>query len=347
MSTDSIGSGARDFANLADWFAAIPATVLEEEVGEVYNDSEFAMTAEMVFTGKTPGSFSINLRPAAGEGFKDHLTKLSYSAAQGAAFTSSTGYMRPLILNQQSKMTVQGLQFRTTAANSRPFTSFGTLTAVVKDCILDGNGMSTSGGGILGISTSKAMNCLVVHQGDGSQPGVAFEYGAVGINITAVRPSGLSAAGTGFSEGGGTTNVVKNCCAFNFTTDFTTSGWDASSDYNASDSTNAPGSNAVDSLTYADQFVSTTDDWRLKTGSGLIDAGNTDATDAPEDIVGTTRGATTDGDIGAWEFVPPPPGVNVPTLRSRARRPEDDDEDERQFNEVDIRYWWREALVFA
>jgi len=38
-------------------------------------------------------------------------------------------------------------------------------------------------------------------------------------------------------------------------------------------------------------------------------------------------------------------GDNAPTARSRARRPEDDDEDERQFNEVDIRYWWREALA--
>ena len=37
----------------------------------------------------------------------------------------------------------------------------------------------------------------------------------------------------------------------------------------------------------------------------------------------------------------------LPEQRSRARRPEDDDEDERQFNEVDIRYWWREALVPA
>jgi len=303
MSTDSIGSGARDFANLADWFAAIPATVLENEIGEVYNDSEFTLTATQTFTGKTPGAFDIDLRPAAGEGFADNLTTLDYSAAQGAAFTSSTGYITPLIDNAQAKMRITGLQFRTTAANSWGVRVLNVATThPLKNCIVDTNGSTTGRPGIA-LTSAKAINCLSILRNASASYGMLLEYGAIAINCTAVRPSGLSAAGTGFVEAGGTTNVVKNCCAFNFATDFTTSGWDAASDYNASDSTNAPGSNAVDSLTYADQFVSTTDDWRLKTGSGLIDAGNTDATDAPEDIVGTTRGATTDGDIGAWEFV--------------------------------------------
>lgn len=310
MSTDSIGSAGRNWANLADWFAAIPATLTEDEVGEVYNDSLFTMTAKMDFSGKTPGAFSIILRAATGQGFADSASgggfKLDFIQSQGAAFSSSTGYMDPLITLNQAKMSIQGLQFRVTTTNSAAMGSDPggpTATAFIKNCILDAAGNSAAPNrAALYLSNARAINCLAIQRGNNDSYIVPMQYGGEAINVTAVRPSGLSANGTGFRRGGGT-NIVKNCVAFNCTTPFTTSGWDASSNYNCSSDANAPGANSQQSKTYANQFVSTTDDWRLKSGSDCIDHGNTDATNAPADIVGTTRGTTTLGDIGCWEYV--------------------------------------------
>jgi len=63
---------------------------------------------------------------------------------------------------------------------------------------------------------------------------------------------------------------------------------------------------------------------------------------------GVTHSSTTTlgNGLASWEGgdLQEGPGVNAPTTRASARRPEDDDEDERQFNEVDIRNWWRSAL---
>ena len=52
-------------------------------------------------------------------------------------------------------------------------------------------------------------------------------------------------------------------------------------------------------LTFANQFQSTTADFRTKAGNGL-QAGLPDATNAPLDISQTTRSGTTPT-IGAWE----------------------------------------------
>ena len=93
-----------------------------------------------------------------------------------------------------------------------------------------------------------------------------------------------------------------NCAVFGFT-----DGWETStgasytgSDYNATDDTTVPvGSNNVTSLTFADQFESTTNDFRA-VDTGDLQAGTPDATNSPDDISGLTRDATTPW-IGCWE----------------------------------------------
>lgn len=320
MSTDSIGSaGGRDWATLADWFAGIPGTLSENEIGEVYNDSLFTTTATTSFSGKTVGSFTITLRPATGEGFADSKNdvgfRLDYLQSQGAAFNCTASYVEPMITLNQAAMTIQGLQFRTTSGLSRTIT-VSNATSVLKDCIIDHAG---SNRGALTISAGKAINCLVVCRAASSH-GIRISGGATVLNLTAFQTQG-SPTQSGFHVDSGTTNIAINCASFGFSTGFAASGWDASSDYNASQDTTGPGSNAVDSLTASDQFESTTNDWRLKTGAGLIDVGNTDATNAPNDIVGTVRGTGLDGDIGCWEFAAvAAAAVNIVPLLMRARR---------------------------
>lgn len=306
MATKTIGSAVgRDYANVVDWFAGIPATVLENEVGALYNDSENVLTAVVIFSGKTPGAFSISLSPAAGQGFADSKNnpgfKLSYVASQGVAFSSATGYMSPLFTLNQAKMSITGIQIKTTAANSGciEHINANSSTSYLKNIIADSNGAAGGSRYPIRLSGGKAINCLAIVR-NGSTNAIPTEYGAVVLNCTAVVVAGSST--DGITEGGGTNNTVNNSAAFGFTNSFS-SGWDASSNYNIAADTTAPGANSLQSKTFANQFVSTTDDFRLKAGSDCIGAGNTDATDAPEDIVGTTRGTTTSGDIGAWEYV--------------------------------------------
>src|SRR5215467_13441494 len=309
-STSRIGSGSRNYATIDLWWGSIPATLTQDEIGEMYNDSELVATATISLTGKTLAGFTITLRAAAGQGFAAAAGgagfKLQYDATQGAAVTSSTGYIRPLISAPQAGLTIDGLQFRTTTSNST--TVVLDSGATIKNCIIDcacAVGGSSPPRLALSVSNSasKAINCLIVarHATDGS--GVFVDYGPLVLNCTAVKPSSVGASGTGFIEGGGTSvNIVRNCASFNFTTAFTSTGWESSSNYNCAGDTTAPGANSQQSKTYANQFQDTTQDWRLKTGADCIDHGNTDATNAPNDIIGTVRGATTLGDIGAWEY---------------------------------------------
>jgi hypothetical protein len=53
-------------------------------------------------------------------------------------------------------------------------------------------------------------------------------------------------------------------------------------------------------------FVATTDaarDFRLPSGSSLINAGTTDSTNAANDIAGTARPSGASYDVGCWEYV--------------------------------------------
>jgi hypothetical protein len=313
MATKTIGSAAgRDYATVGAWFAAIPATLTANEIGLVYNDSEFILTAQSVFGGKTVGSFTITLQPATGQGFADSKAnagfKLGYVPSQGAAFSSVTSYIAGMIYLSQAGMTIQGLQFKTTAGNS--FTAYhnGNAGAVYKNCIFDGAGITgnTTYSGVVRISGGTLINSLVVARGAVPQV-LTIEYGAVITNVTVVAASGTP--GQGVAAGAGT-NTVTNTTSFGCATAFIGTSFTAASNYNINDGTTAPGANSLQSKLFANQFVTTTDDFRLKAGADCIAKGYTDATNAPLDIVGTTRGLTTLGSIGAWEYV----AASAPTL---------------------------------
>ena len=67
------------------------------------------------------------------------------------------------------------------------------------------------------------------------------------------------------------------------------------------------GTSGVTQTTMSAAFENVNDatrDYRLKTGSALLDTGTTDASNTPNDIVGTARPVGSAYDVGAWEFTP-------------------------------------------
>jgi len=309
--TNTIGTTGRDYSTLQSWEDAVPATPTGGYIGECYNDSEF--TAGVVVDGHTTSAANfIRLTCASGQSFQDHANvrtnPLIYDQTKGVGVVASP-FGDAVVRVSDDYVEILRLQIKRTAisyVNAVLEFDGGESNSLAKDCIVQKT--HNADADIVRSRETPCRNVIAIDTGGGTSVGFSA-YKAAGaspklLNCTAVRSSALGAGGTGFSASASyAPSIAVNCASFGWSTDYTATGWDTTnSGYNASDGTAGPGGNSQDSLTYADQFESTTADFRTKSGCGFIGTGNTDATLAPNDISGTARGAGTAGDIGAWEF---------------------------------------------
>lgn len=300
----TIGTTGRDYSTISAWEAACPANLTtsisggEIWQGECYKDSTFS--EHVTITGMTTNSDGYpRLTVAAGQSLFDTASNpLFYNASLGAALSIPDRYGGG-VDTRANYTRVERLQIN----NTDNAYAYGTMRAfdggptniLWKDIL--GKVASNVNFVPQGSSALKAVNCVAIC--GTSATGFSSAYSPTLINCTAVVPTGTTANGTGFAGG---TATLNNCASFGFTN--ATSGSPSSGNYNATDAASGmPGANSQHSLTYANQFVSTTVDFQLKSGSNLIAGGNTDATNAPNDIYGTARGSGTAGDVGAHEFV--------------------------------------------
>src|SRR5690242_21166626 len=92
MATSSIGTGGgRTYSTIQAWENALPGTLSANEIGECYNDSEFAPASQIDISGTTPGSFRITLTAAATQSFSDAGSgvALKYNQSNGVAIRIS------------------------------------------------------------------------------------------------------------------------------------------------------------------------------------------------------------------------------------------------------------------
>lgn len=311
MTISTIGTTGRTYSTIAAWEAAAAATLTAPWEGECYNDSEFtSATTICTFSGITASSTNfIELRPATGQGFKDHASAASnplrYDQSKGVGI-ACTGTSILTIEITVDFVTLRGLQIKCAADSGavcvkQADTSLSNTRII--DCILE-SGTGTSAGAYQGVVRFKAgllQNCVFI-QRNGSN-GVYLDYpGTVNIyNCTVVRSSDITAATNAFRKESGGTVTLKNCAGFGFT-NFSTGTYTAG-DNSASDKTISFGSNNQASLTYSSQFEVVTDatrDFRAKSGGSLIDLGTNTGTPTT-DIIGQAIANTT-RDIGAWEL---------------------------------------------
>ena len=207
--------------------------------------------------------------------------------------------------------TVRRLQVFQSAAGNANYTlqtGFFASTIVVDRCLFSSNNLdqvvnnNINGGGALTIT-----NCVFIVW---AHRGMEIGYGnnVVIANCTVVCPSDKGPGTNGIATDSQATRII-NCCAFGFTNGFLVNGGSPTGSNNATDtSTISFGSSNLTSLTYSSQFTGVTSsspDFRLKSGAGLLDAGNTDTTDIPLaiDMSGTSRPQGSAWDIGANEFI--------------------------------------------
>lgn len=332
----SIGSAAgRDFATIQAWVNSIPIDLVADGnayVGELYNDSEFSTltTGKVSISGQTTdATHNITLRCAAGHSFRHHPNRannpLWYNQAYGVGISGPGSNVSgtQVIFVSTPYTVIDGLQVMTTGANQGyPLTAVGT-GIVVKNCILIGSAAEPptyahtviNGGALI-------YNCLLACNVTSRSSALSLSTGTA-INCTVVRPTTFTSAySDGILQNYGT-NLVKNCAIFGFPTGAGNSqnSFQSGTDYNATDRASglAPGgTNATHNLTsvvYADQFVNTVSDFRLKAGNALQDKGvNLAVTYAAEDILATTRQSL--WDIGAYEMPIPATALTLsgPTL---------------------------------
>lgn len=323
----SIGTTGRDYSTLQAWEDACPSDLTAVDQiwkGECYNDSEF--TAGLMISGMTTDSTRyVWLTAAAGQSFQDHASvrsnPLIYDQSKGVGIACGAGGATAhYIVNISAAHTlVSRLQVKRTDSGAYETGATIGLVAnapqVIRDCIC-----AVTGGGagrpILHMALGTAIN-TVLHTTVDSMGSTVWQ-GASMLNCTIIGLSGSSVYGLVGSYHHG---PIKNSAIFGFTTPFNAVGTGGAS-YNATDSATLGGSNSLTSQSFASCFESTTNDFRLKSGSPLIANGNTDATNAPNDITGTARDAGTAGDIGAWEYTAGGGGgTDMPEHLLRMRRP--------------------------
>ncbi len=272
---------------------------------DCYNDSEFTITAEVLFNGTsgTSSTRTVTVTAAAGESFIDHadvLTNaLKYDASKGVAFRRTTNYQGIIQFDYQW-VRCSRIQGRHDNGGSATSGISITSNSIIRDCISGGKG---SAGFTIDTSTAKIINCLCI--AELVTDGFLLVNGADAYNCTAVMPDDLTASGDGFEVIYGPSEAL-NCASFGFVNGFNGSySSSPSSGHNATDDTTAPGADNQVSKTFADQFENVDDatqDWRAKDGdldgNGTRDEGNTDDLD----IVGQAR-STSAPTIGCWEFI--------------------------------------------
>jgi hypothetical protein len=307
-----------DYTTLAAAFAAIPADIragtgtdeqwnilIDESAAGVYewDLGSFGPTLSGKLTNATN---YIKIAANTGKSFRDNANKLTnaltYNAANGIALKATNVV---LYVTGANFTQIEGIQFLRsgTTVNSGEHALYLTSSVSLSNCIVKSNAtaqfaifISTSAGSI--------SNSVILS----ASSGVYCEFGVRFSNATIVRTASVGGDAIASNFGPPT---VKNLAAFGFSAILGggDTSFNAASSNNATDLASGPtnwGSGSLVSKTFSNQFQSITsgsEDFRVKAGADLINAGVRDQTYTNDlDIVGTTRSTTTPN-IGAWEFL--------------------------------------------
>lgn len=299
MATQYVAHSGGDFTSMAALLAAMPSVLTEPYICRIRNDGEYTTGFEV--TGKTTTTINrITIECDTGHSWKNHANVRTnpyvYDVSKGVGF-SANDFLAAVILINNDWVIVDGLQAKRSGNSYSKVTcefGAGTGNSWLLNSIIAKTQSGASGIAIMDAAT--AINTLFYNQHATVGLGVSFQGGGTGLNLTIVN--GAAAGGTAITTAYGSP-TISNTAVFGFTT--VSSGGALLGNYNCTDGASIVGANSQANLTYADQFENIANDWRVKTGADLISAGNTDATNAPNDATGFVRGVGTLGDCGAWE----------------------------------------------
>lgn len=301
--TSIIGTGG-DYTTLQAWEDSMDATLTDAEIGKVKNQNFSSASNLLTFSGvTTSGTFTITLTTDTGASFIDNAGAASnalFPNASNGAIITLTGSYAIAISVAISNCFIEKLQVNATGAPSQPYAISGDRSNTkIDNCIIRGSTRASQvNDSVCDIWSTVATNCLFIQHGASTGRCITGITSAVVNNCTVIATGGSTGRGIKAAYAGLT---VKNTAVFGFTTPCEGT-FNAASDYNATDAASigtGQGTHNLESQTFANQFESTTTDFRLKTGANLIDAGVSGVTTT--DIVNQAVSGSV-RDIGAWEF---------------------------------------------
>jgi hypothetical protein len=313
MATATIGTGGT-YTTPESWEDALPATLTEPEVGRLLAQSH-DLAGALSFSGHTTSATNtITLESAPGAGWGNSTTHpMRPQAANGAILTCNV-YSAHVLYIDNSNIVIQGIQVRNDGDDAAGIYATGAATNTTVDrCLIQA---SPSGGLAVVLFTNDAKfrnNAAINRSASGAGRGVWMGGGGICVNNTVVRPVFLPGANGGSDYGLWSefvNTLARNNAVFGFNVPAGGGAYGAGTTNNATDEASfGAGSANLTGLTATNQFndVGSTSGWataidlRLKAGSALIDAGATDATNAPTDAYGTVRPQGSAYDIGAYE----------------------------------------------
>lgn len=320
MVTKTIGTTSRDFSTVAAWIVYLEAlTYVDDEIGEMYNDSIFGITAAIDFIDANidQSTFSTILRAAPGESFNDHANKLTnalWANQSNGVLIERTSGTSDMFVSDLSKFEIEGLQIVKDTGYGDVIKWMTTASAgdkVVAGCIVQHNGTGT--GRVARLRDTDIISSLLVCDSGSSSTCLLSDYGT-GVNIdgSALVRTETAGSTTALLEAGSGVITMRNSAAFGFNTLDTNN---VTGDFNASDLAIGFGSNNQASKTYADQFEDITNNaaWESSTAdftpktTGALNGNGDSATLPTLDILEQTRS----GDyIGARDIVAGAPTGN-------------------------------------
>lgn len=283
------------------------------EINSASDNFSTGSSTAVTMSGDTTSSTCYKeLTAKAGASFFDNASvqsnALRFNTANGCSITSSNATATVVVTSNHAK--ISRIQIETTAAQGgslRCATMAGSETLDVNQCIIEH--LRTTDGGTRIAGVSQYRNCLIVLR-TASGNGVVFLLGNNThiYNCTVVVPSDLAASVSGI-DGNGAGNLVKNCAVFGATADIgSTFGTPptCTTCYTDDASPSTGFTSAAYDTSTGSGFQNTADatrDYRIKSGSAMVDVGTTDSTNAAIDIAGTARPSGSAYDVGCWELV--------------------------------------------
>lgn len=302
----TIGTGG-DYTTIQAWEDAAPANLVTVDQiwrGECKNQ---VFTESVSISGSTSDSTRYKeLTTEAGASFSDNASvqtnALRYNTANGACVTRGTAWAAAVVSNSEGYARVSKLQIAATHSTVVAYSSAAS-TSSVDQCVIE----YTNTVGDIAVylyGGAKIKNSLVVcRAASASNAIVSLRNGSAAYNCTFV--STVSTANNGV-YGSYSASTVQNCAVFGATTFGAGTAATCTTSYsNAGSLPSGVTSVAYDTSTGSgfENITDATRDFRIKTGSALLDVGTTDSTNAANDIAGTARPQGSAYDVGAWEYV--------------------------------------------
>jgi hypothetical protein len=329
--TSTIGSGG-DYATPALWIAACPANLVTADQiwrGELKNQTHGGTGAGLVLsiTGiTTDATRYIELTTEAGASFADNVNvqtnALRANASNGAFITTDVTFNYTINCNVAFTR-FSKLQIEAQSASGEPIIMSGSAhDCWIDRCIIETNNAFyclDNGGG----DRMKLTNSLLICRTASNTVGLAkFFQDCTIVNNTFVIPSDLAAATYGIDFSFPNNVTIRNNAFFGVT-----NVWDTAPTGTLVCQTNYTDANsppsgwtdiAYDTSTGSgfQNTANSTRDFRIKTGSALLDVGTTDSTNAATDIAGTARPQGSAYDAGAWELVSGGGATSYPARRA-------------------------------